>query len=49
MSGEPGEADLVERTRRSLEAGAFSDLDAGLRHFAPRRRLGDVPTYVVNG
>jgi ketosteroid isomerase-like protein len=35
MSGEPGEADLVERTRRSLEAGAFRDLDAGLRHFGP--------------
>jgi ketosteroid isomerase-like protein len=35
MSGGPREADLVERTRRSLEAGAFTDLDAGLRHFAP--------------
>jgi len=27
--------DLVELTRRSLEDGAFRDLDAGLRHFAP--------------
>jgi ketosteroid isomerase-like protein len=35
MSRESGEADLVERTRRSLEAGAFRDLDAGLKHFAP--------------
>jgi ketosteroid isomerase-like protein len=35
MSEKPGEADLVERTRRSLEAGAFRDLDAGLKHFAP--------------
>jgi ketosteroid isomerase-like protein len=35
MSVEPGEADLVERTRRSLEAGAFRDLDAGLKYFAP--------------
>jgi len=35
MSGGPREADLVERTRRSLEAGAFRDIDAGMRHFAP--------------
>jgi ketosteroid isomerase-like protein len=35
MSVQPGESDLVERTRRSLEAGALRDVDAGLKHFAP--------------
>jgi len=42
MSVEPGEADLVERTRRSLSAGALRDLDAGLMHFAPDA-VWDVP------
>lgn len=35
MSPDPAGAELVELTRRSLEAGAFRDLDAGLRRFAP--------------
>jgi ketosteroid isomerase-like protein len=35
MAEESTTPDLVEMTRRSLEGGAFRDLDAGLRHFAP--------------
>jgi ketosteroid isomerase-like protein len=35
MPREPADADLIELTRRSLEAGGFRDLDVGLRRFAP--------------
>jgi ketosteroid isomerase-like protein len=35
MSEESTTPDLVERTRRALEAGAFRDLGEGLRYFGP--------------
>jgi SnoaL-like protein len=36
MSSHLTKADLVQLTRCSLEAGAFRDLDAGLKRFAPK-------------
>jgi ketosteroid isomerase-like protein len=35
MPEESTTPDLVERTRHSLEGGAFRDLDEGLKYFAP--------------
>jgi len=42
MSEESTTSDLVERTRRSLEAGALGELDAATRFFA-REALWEVP------